>query len=69
MSAINHQIINPLNKVVVYSEACSTYHMDANDIQRLKLDESMIHDQETYHNIGLKIMQMRGAIITNKIKF
>ena len=69
MSAINHQIINPLNKVVVYSEACSTYHMDANDIQRLKLDESMIHDQETYHNIGLKIMQMRGAIIANKIKF
>ena len=68
MSAINHQIINPLNKVVVYSEACSTYHMDANDIQRLKLDESMIHDQETYHNIGLKIMQMRGAIIANKIK-
>ena len=69
MSAINHQIIKPLNKVVVYSEACSTYHMDANDVQRLKLDESMIHDQETYHNIGLKIMQMRGAIIANEIKF
>ena len=43
--------------------------MDANDVQRLKLDESMIHDQETYHNIGLKIMQMRGAIIANEIKF
>ncbi len=69
MSAINHQIIKPLNEVVVYSEACSTYNMDANDVQRLKLDESMTHDQETYHNIGLKIMQMRGAIIANEIKF
>ncbi len=67
MSAINHQIINPLKEVIVYSEACSTYDMNLNDIKRLNLNKSMIHDQKTYHNIGLKIMQMRGAIIANEI--
>ena len=67
MSAINHQIIKPLSEIIVYAEACSTYDMDINDVKRLNLDLSMIHDQEIYHNIGLKIMQMRGAIIANKI--
>ena len=67
MSAINHQIINPLNEVIVYSEACATYDMDINDIKKLNLDKSMLHDQKSYHNIGLKIMQMRGAFIANKI--
>ena len=69
MSAINHQIINPLKEVIVYSEACATYDMNIEDIKRLNLDKSMIHHQETYHNLGLKIMQMRGAKIANQIIF
>ena len=69
MSAINHKIILPLKEIIVYSKACSTYDMDIDDVKRLDLDEKMVHDQETYHNLGLKIMQMRGALIVNKITF
>ncbi|MDB9776486.1 isochorismatase family protein [Alphaproteobacteria bacterium] len=69
MSAINHQIINPLKEIIVYSEACATYHMNLEDVKMLNLTNSMIHDQKTYHDLGLKIMQMRGAIIANKITF
>jgi len=69
MSAINHQIIKPLSEIVVFSEACATYHMEQKDLDRLNLDQSMLHDQENYHQIGLKIMQMRGALISNKIIF
>jgi len=69
MSAINHQIINPLKEVIVYSEACATYDMNIEDVKRLNLEKSMVHHQETYHNLGLKIMQMRGAKIANQINF
>ena len=69
MSAINHQVIQPLNEVAVYSKACATYDMQKEDVNRLGLDNSMVHDQNFYHEVGLKIMQMRGAIIADKIIF
>lgn len=64
LSARNHGILEPLEDVFVYSEACATYHYPS-DIA--KAQNGFPHPQDLTHYMGLYFAKSRGAHVVNRV--
>ncbi|BBN03810.1 hypothetical protein MPTK1_2g26560 [Marchantia polymorpha subsp. ruderalis] len=66
LSARNHDMLNPLKHVAVYSEGCATYDLP---VQVARDTGGIAHPQEIFHHLGLYLVAARGAIVVNTLHF
>ncbi|KAL2905849.1 Nicotinamidase 1 [Bienertia sinuspersici] len=67
LSARNRGILTPLQEVIVYSQACSTYDLPLHVAETIK--DAIAHPQDLMHHIGLYIAQGRGAKVVSGVSF
>ena len=67
LSARNHDMVDALQDIVVYSSGCATYDMTPEMATKLGLPKTAIHPQEITHHMGLYTMAERGAFIASEI--
>ncbi|KAF7803774.1 nicotinamidase 1-like [Senna tora] len=67
MSAKNLGLLKPLEKVVVYSNACATFDFPLDVARNTK--GALAHPQEFMHHVGLYMAKERGAKIASQVLF
>lgn len=69
LSARNHGMTPGLKDVVVYVFGCATYDLPRVMAENLGLPETAIHPRDITNHIGLYVMALRGAILSDHISF
>jgi nicotinamidase-related amidase len=67
LSARNHGLLEPLETIAVYADACATYDLPESVAADLELPKTAIHPQKLSHHVGLYCMAARGAHIASRI--
>jgi nicotinamidase-related amidase len=69
LSARNHGLVDPLQTIAVYADACATYDLPESAAEAMQLPRPAIHPQMLAHHVGLYCMAARGALIASRIEW
>jgi nicotinamidase-related amidase len=67
LSARNHDLMPSLRDILVYEEACSTYHLPRHTAEKIGIGAHAAHPQDITHYMGLYFMASRGAKLVDRV--
>jgi nicotinamidase-related amidase len=67
LSARNHEMMPSLQDILVFEEACSTYHLPRQTAVELGLGHHAAHPEDITHYMGLYFMASRGARLVDRV--
>jgi hypothetical protein len=56
-----------LKDILVYEEACSTYHLPRHTAEKIGIGAHAAHPQDITHYMGLYFMASRGAKLVDRV--